>query len=137
MKKCLLRPYTPCPCDSGKTYVECCGPWHSGLDEGRHAPGAEALMRSRYSAYALALPDYLLATWHPSSGPGELDLPPLRWLGLEVLQAQESGDAGVVEFVARCRNSGRPQRLHEISRFVREAGRWYYIDGQTVNPDPA
>ena len=135
MKKSLARPYTPCPCDSGNTYAECCGPWHKGMEEGLHAPSAEALMRSRYSAYALGLPDYLLATWHPSTGPGELELSPLRWLGLEVLHAQESGDAGVVEFVARCRDSGRPQRMHEISRFVREAGRWYYIDGQMIDPD--
>ena len=91
-------------------------------------------MRSRYSAYVLGLIDYLLATWHLSTAPGELELPPLKWLGLEVLHSEQSGDAGVVEFVARCREGGRAQRLHETSRFVREAGRWYYIDGQP--PDP-
>jgi SEC-C motif-containing protein len=87
-------------------------------------------MRSRYSAYVLGLIDYLLATWHPSTAPGELELSPMKWLGLEVLHFEQSGDAGVVEFVARCRDDGRAQRLHESSRFVREAGRWYYIDGQ-------
>jgi len=137
MKKTLMRPYTPCPCQSGKTYVQCCGPWHEGLAQGVFAPGAEALMRSRYSAYVLGRSDYLLATWHPSTGPGELDLSPVKWLGLDIRHAQESGDAGVVEFVARCRDAGRAQRQHEISRFVREAGRWYYIDGQTVEPDTA
>ena len=50
-------------------------------------------------------------------------------LGLEVRHAQASVDAGVVEFVARCRDNGRAQRLHETSRFVREQGRWYYVDG--------
>jgi SEC-C motif domain protein len=135
MKKTLMRPYTPCPCESGQTYVQCCGPWHQGLAQGVSAPTPEALMRSRYSAYVLGLVDYLLATWHPSTGPGELELSPLKWLGLEVRHAQASGDAGVVEFVARCRDGGRPQRLHEISRFVREGGRWYYIDGQMVDPD--
>ena len=135
MKKTLMRPYTPCPCDSGQTYVQCCGPWHQGLAQGVFAPTPEALMRSRYSAYVLGLVDYLLATWHPSTGPWELELSPLKWLGLEVRHAQASGDAGVVEFVARCRDGGRPQRLHEISRFVREGGRWYYIDGQMVDPD--
>ena len=87
-------------------------------------------MRSRYSAYVLGLIDYLLATWHPSTAPGDLELPPVKWLGLEVLASDATADAGVVEFVARCREGGRAQRLHETSRFVREAGRWYYIDGE-------
>ncbi|MEO6854805.1 MAG: YchJ family metal-binding protein, partial [Rhodoferax sp.] len=52
------------------------------------------------------------------------------WLGLEVRSAAEAGDAGIVEFVARCRDSGKAQRMHETSRFVRQDGRWSYIDGQ-------
>lgn len=136
MSKLLPRPHAPCPCDSGRTYAQCCGPWHHGLEVGVHAPDPEALMRSRYSAYALGLADYLLATWHPSTGPGELSLSPIKWLGLEVRQAQATGDAGVVEFVARCRDGGRPHKMHELSRFVREAGRWFYIDGQDLTPDP-
>ena len=92
-------------------------------------------MRSRYSAYVLGLIDYLLATWHPSASPGELELAPVKWLGLEVRHAQSSGDAGVVEFVARCRDSHGAQRIHEISRFVRDDGRWYYIDGQIPGAD--
>jgi SEC-C motif-containing protein len=92
-------------------------------------------MRSRYSAYVLCLIDYLLATWHPSTAPGDLELQPLKWLGLEVCRAEQSGDAGVVEFVARCRDGGgRAQRLHETSRFVRQSERWYYIDGQMIEP---
>jgi SEC-C motif-containing protein len=87
-------------------------------------------MRSRYSAYVLGLIDYLLATWHPSTAPGDLELQPVKWLGLEVLHAQEAGDAGVVEFVARLRVQGRAQRMHETSRFVRNEGRWTYIDGE-------
>lgn len=137
MRKNLYRANTPCPCESGLTYVECCGLWHGGFDEGRFAPSAEALMRSRYSAYVLGLIDYLLATWHGSTAPGELELATVKWLGLEVLHAQESGDAGVVEFVARLRDNGRGQRLHEISRFVREDGRWFYIDGQIINAESA
>jgi SEC-C motif-containing protein len=93
-------------------------------------------MRSRYSAYVVGLIDYLLATWHPSTAPGELDLSPVKWLGLEVLRAEQAGDAGVVEFVARCRVNGRAQRMHEISSFVRQDGRWYYIDGQVVGEGP-
>lgn len=124
-----LASHAPCPCDSGSTYADCCGNWHAGLLQGLHAPTPEALMRSRYSAYVLGLIDYLLATWHPATAPGELELPPLKWLGLEVLLAQSTAQAGVVEFVARCRENGRAQRLHETSRFVREQGRWYYVDG--------
>ena len=142
MKKNLLAAHTPCPCGSDETYVNCCGPFHAvflssahGLD-GPHAPTPEALMRSRYSAYVLGQIDYLLATWHPSTAPGELELSPVKWLGLEVLHAQSAGDAGVVEFVARLRDgSGRAQRMHETSRFVREGGRWYYIDGEIPQAD--
>ncbi len=87
-------------------------------------------MRSRYSAYVLGLVDYLLATWHPSTSPGELELSPVKWLGLEVRHAQTTGDAGVVEFVARYRDAGKGVRLHEVSRFVRDPGGWLYIDGE-------
>jgi len=121
---------TECPCGSGLDLAACCGQWHHGLMAGVHAPTPETLMRSRYSAYVLGLIDYLVATWHPSTAPGDLELQPVKWLGLEVRHAESSGDAGVVEFVARCKISGRAERMHELSRFVREQGRWYYIDGQ-------
>jgi SEC-C motif-containing protein len=125
-------------------YVDCCGRWHEGLllrDE--HAPTPEAVMRSRYSAYALlqgrgaaprSLLDYLMRTWHPSTAPGDLELGPLAWTGLDVLHAQASGDAAVVEFVARHKVNGRAGKLHEVSRFVREAGAWLYVDG-VMAPD--
>jgi SEC-C motif domain protein len=93
-------------------------------------------MRSRYSAYVRGLADYLLATWHPSTRPSALDLdddPKPRWLGLEVKRCQATGpDAALVEFVARYRLGGRGHRLQETSRFVREAGRWYYVDGDVA-----
>ena len=91
-------------------------------------------MRSRYSAYVKGLEDYLLATWHVSTRPPSLDLaaaPAPKWLGLEVRAASTDGDAASVEFVARCRIGGRAQRLQEKSRFLREEGRWYYLDGIT------
>ena len=135
MKRNPSHAHMPCPCGSGLVYPECCGRWHAGLAQGQGAPTPEALMRSRYSAYVLGLLDYLLATWHPSTAPGDLVLAPVKWLGLEVRHAQAQGDVGVVEFVARLREQGRGQRMHEISRFVREAGLWYYIDGQP--PDDA
>lgn len=118
-----------CPCGSGKTAAKCCAVFHGGVP----APTAEALMRSRYSAYVLGLEDYLLATWHPSTRPAALDLAAdaaTRWLGLEVKRrAAQGADHAVVEFVARYRIAGRGHRLHESSRFVREDGRWYYVDG--------
>ena len=126
MTKVLIA---PCPCGRPLAYAACCRPWH----EGAPAPDAEALMRSRYAAYVLGLADYLLDTWHPSTRPAELDLdetPPPKWLGLEVKRREASGpDSALVEFVARCRVAGRGHRLHETSRFVREDGRWYYVDG--------
>ncbi|MBK7312939.1 YchJ family protein [Candidatus Aalborgicola defluviihabitans] len=120
-----------CPCGSERELADCCGQWHTGLALGQHAPTPEALMRSRYSAYVLGLIDYLLATWHPSTAPGDLELQPVKWLGLEVRHAEMTGDAGVVEFVARCKVGGRAERMEETSRFVRQDGRWLYIDGQT------
>ena len=119
-----------CPCGSGLELAACCGQWHSGMVQGKFAPTPEALMRSRYSAYVLGLIEYLLATWHPSTSPGDLELQPVKWLGLEVRHAAQTGDAGVVEFVARCRVNGKAERMHEVSRFVREQGRWLYIDGE-------
>lgn len=89
-------------------------------------------MRSRYSAYVLGLEDYLLATWHVSTRPEALNLtagPQPKWLGLDVKAHADCGDAATVEFVARCRVDGRAQRMHEVSRFRREGGRWYYLDG--------
>ncbi len=119
---------TPCPCGRPLAYAACCGPLHEGIP----APDAESLMRSRYSAYVLGLEDYLLATWHVSTRPAALNLasdPQPKWLGLEVKAAAQAEDAATVEFVARCKLGGRAQRMHEISRFVREDGRWYYVDG--------
>jgi len=115
-----------CPCGSGLAYARCCGPWHLGAA----APTAEALMRSRYSAYVRGDDAYLLATWHASTRPAALDGDPVRWLGLDVKRHATTGDdRATVEFVARFRAGGRGHRLHETSRFRREEGRWYYVDG--------
>ena len=126
-----------CPCGRGR-YADCCGPLHAAV--AATAPGAvsdvraadaEALMRSRYSAYVLEDAAYLLATWHPSTRPASVDfVPGLRWLGLEVKRHAPDGERAVVEFVARHRlGGGRAGRLHETSRFLREDGRWFYVDG--------
>ena len=92
-------------------------------------------MRSRYSAYVLKLADYLLATWHPATRPSALDLTAdtTKWLGLNVKShALQDETYATVEFVARYRVAGKGHRLHERSRFVREDGRWYYVDGDLV-----
>lgn len=120
----------PCPCGSARPCEDCCGRLHAGAV----AETAEQLMRSRYSAHVLGAHDYLLATWHPSTRPPASSLDDggrARWLGLAVKRhAQPSAHEAIVEFVARYRIGGAPAvRLHEISRFLREDGRWYYVDG--------
>ncbi len=124
-----------CPCGSGKPYIDCCALYHHSSQA---ASTPEQLMRSRYCAYVLRDEPYLLATWHPSTRPAALHLEEGRcWLGLKVVGSGEEGDqAGWVEFVARSRLGGRAQRLEERSRFIREAGRWYYVDG-VIAAEPA
>ncbi len=119
-----------CPCrrvGEEIAYAQCCQPYHAGL---RPAPTAEALMRSRYAAYALRDAAYLGATWHPSTRPRVIDFPAdQEWQQLRILAAQEAGDRATVTFVARSRIGGRRHELHETSRFVRDLGRWLYVDG--------
>lgn len=124
-----------CPCGSGRLYDACCGVLHRAFAESGAltAPDAQALMRSRYSAYTLDLIDYLLASWHPDTRPESLERgqPDLRWLGLEVRRHErQDADHETVEFIARSKSGGRAHRMHEISRFVRERDAWLYVDGQ-------
>jgi SEC-C motif-containing protein len=122
---------TPCPCGSNQTLGECCGRYLQGPLH-YQAPDPQSLMRSRYSAFVLDELDYLRATWHESTRPVQLEPnePGTRWLGLQVRRhAMQDADHGTVEFVARVRHNGRATRLHEVSRFVREKGRWFYLDG--------
>ncbi len=92
-------------------------------------------MRSRYTAYVLRDEAYLRRTWHPSTLPSNLDLAnqgPMQWLGLRVLNTESGGEAddkGTVEFIAKFKVNGKAQRLRETSRFTREDGHWYYVDG--------
>lgn len=130
-----------CPC-GGPSLASCCGPYIDGL---AIPPSAEALMRSRYTAYVQRNEPYLMATWHASTRPAEPIMSKeekLQWLGLEVksalrLRQRKAEEADLtkdtVEFVARFKTNGRAQRLHEISVFVREPAegglRWFYVDG--------
>lgn len=120
----------PCPCGSNRPYAVCCGRFIEGNEP---APTAEALMRSRYTAYTLLKEDYLLASWHASTRPSELGLADdaqTKWAGLEVKRHElQDADHAIVEFVARYKVNGRAYRMHELGRFIRAAGRWFYVDG--------
>ncbi len=128
----MKKPDTPpCPCGSQRPLAECCGPYLAGAAP---PPSAEALMRSRYTAYVLGDAAYLAATWHPATRPEDLKLdeePRPRWLGLEVRRHERlDADHARVEFVARYKIGGRARRMHETSRFERVEGRWLYVDGE-------
>jgi len=124
-----VRDGDPCPCGSGVRFDGCCAPALRGTP----APTAEALMRSRYTAFVVGDAAYLSATWHPGTRPEALDLEPdLRWTGLEVIdrEAGLAGDKrGTVEFRAHWRQARERGVLQERSRFVFQSARWWYLDG--------
>ena len=128
-----------CPCGletkpgQPRQLADCCGRYLNDFAD-LPAPDAPSLMRSRYSAFVLERADYLLATWHARTRPATLSFEPdARWLGLEVRAHVSTGpDDAEVEFVARMRVAGKAVRLHERSRFVLEAGRWFYVDGDQL-----
>lgn len=114
-------------------YAACCEPLHNGAP----ASSAEALMRSRYCAFALGLDDYIQRSWHPSTRPPRSEnhadeIHKTHWLGLHI-KRHDIIDAShaLVEFVARYKINGRAFVLHETSRFIRADGHWFYLDGDT------
>ncbi|MGO4958018.1 YchJ family protein [Luteococcus sp. Sow4_B9] len=126
-----------CPCGSGEVLGECCGP----LLDGHPAATAEALMRSRYTAFALAdrhpgSADHLWRTWHPAKRPADATPDAAQvWEGLVVTEVVDGGpddEAGEVSFTARWRQGGARGVLTERSFFVRRAGRWVYLDGEVA-----
>ncbi len=129
-----------CPCGSGVAFSACCGRY---INQSESAPGAESLMRSRYSAYVRCDETYLLQTWHSSTRPMciELDdgaIDGMQWLSLEILSTtagRADDKKGTVEFIARYRLNGRLETLHETSRFLQQEGRWYYLDGEIHSTD--
>lgn len=129
----MFNQNTLCACESGKPYANCCEPYHLGLA----TPTAEALMRSRYTAFVLKFEAYLLATWHPTTRPTSLNLaedPPTKWLGLQIKRAENVNENfASVEFVARYKIAGKATRLHETSQFERIDGRWHYLTGEYHN----
>lgn len=124
-----------CPCGKELMLQMCCGRYH----QGENAPTPEALMRSRYAAFALGLNDYLLATWHPSTRPVEIAPDPqTEWKSLSIVSAEPPlDDKGYVHFRAIfCEYNqahGHVQKqwlvLEESSHFVKQAHRWWYVDG--------
>jgi SEC-C motif-containing protein len=117
-----------CPCGLGDDYDACCGRFHAGAA----APTAEALMRSRYSAFAVGDADYLLRTWHPSGRPAELALDPsITWTRLAILETTGGGlfdTTGTVRFRAVYTRDGKRGVQEENSRFTRQDGAWLYLD---------
>lgn len=126
----MIDTTTSCPCQSGRPFAECCGPLLSGECA---APTAEALMRSRYTAFALRDVGYLLQTWHASTRPAAIDAATIpEWRGLRIIRTEEGkeGDLrGVVEFEAAFSTGQGQGLLREASRFVSENGQWLYVDG--------
>jgi SEC-C motif-containing protein len=133
-------PPRDCPCHSGTRYRDCCGPFHAGI---ALPPTPEALMRSRYSAFARGLVPYLrltLATTNPDSkdknDPRPDDLTRLKYLGLKILHASETSDGarGEVLFTARIYDRGSNQSFAELSQFVREGDTraWRYESGKMI-----
>ncbi|MGW0792131.1 YchJ family protein [Streptomyces sp. NPDC002911] len=118
---------SPCPCGLPASYGDCCGRLHVGTAA---APTCEALMRSRYAAFVVQDAGYLLRTWHPESRPPAIGFDPgTRWERLEILATTEGSafhTTGTVTFRAHYTDDGRPDSLHEQSRFVRERGAWVY-----------
>ena len=121
----------PCPCGRSAGFDACCGRY---IGTRVPAPDAESLMRSRYTAFARGDVAHLMATWHESTRPAAIELDAgVKWLGLEVKRHTPVDETHAeVEFVARSRLQGRGQRLHERSRFVREGGHWWYVDGELL-----
>ena len=138
----LLQDTSPCPCGAltpspkprVKTYAECCARFIEHFDDVA-APDAQHLMRSRYSAFVGERTTYLMNTWHSSRRPAQLTLERgVKWLGLDVRDHRCTGEhTAEVTFVARYRVGGKAVRLHERSRFVQEAGRWFYLDGDLLD----
>ena len=132
----LAFPYTPgvigpeCPCGSGRTLAECCGPV---LEQSCPAATAEALMRSRFTAFAVGDLDHLERSWAPETRPGRIRLDPTRrWTRLEILSlvdGRELAATGVVEFRAYYDVGGMAGEIHERSNFRRDHGRWVYVGG--------
>ncbi len=137
-KVMTLSKSSKCPCRSGLKYRKCCGQY---LKQGSIPLTAETLMRSRYTAYVSGNEEYLLNSWHNSTRPTELNLEQdaSEWIKLEVLgvhAGKPKDNTATVEFIAHFKVQNQRQQLHEVSRFIKEEGRWFYLDGNVSNDTP-
>ena len=131
-----------CPCKSGKTFGDCCGPIIAGTAK---AESAEALMRARYSSYVTGDVEFL-KTSATAAVQAEFDVAASRswsraaeWHGLEIIRTEggrTGDDRGVVEFRALYTANGEFCNHHEVSQFVREADGWKFADGDLVGETP-
>ena len=128
----------PCPCDSSLVYSECCEPYITGA---KNAPTAEALMRSRYTAYVEKAIDYIVNTCtHDEKD--KIDIKQTKewsekskWLGLKILSTEKGGvndTEGSVEFEALYEMGGLKDSHHETAKFVKKDSRWLYDEGNIV-----
>jgi SEC-C motif domain protein len=121
-----------CVCQSGKDEKSCCLPY---LSEEAFAPTPEALMRSRYTAFAQANIDYIIKTaWAVEDNEAERRaikawMEKVEWLSLTVVQSYQDERQGQVEFIAKYKESGQEKLMHELSHFILEGDRWYYTNG--------
>jgi SEC-C motif-containing protein len=130
-----------CPCGSGKSYSECCEPI---IKQAIKAPSPEALMRSRYSAYAKKEVLWLRDSLEKSQRK-DFDEKGARqwseqseWLGLTIVQSkiEEENVKGWVEFIAKYKQGVIAREHHEISEFVRKNDEWQLTEGRVVKPEP-
>lgn len=120
-----------CICSSGINYEACCGLYHSGE---KYPLTAEALMRSRFTAFARENEAYILATWDPETRPPKVDFPknPIAWTRLEIVEkkkGEHKDSKGIVEFKAYYLLEDEEYVVNEVSRFRKAQGRWHYLDG--------
>jgi len=123
-----------CPCGSGRSFHDCCEPYLSG----EPIPDIETLLRARFSAYATANVNFIRQTWHPATRPARINLDnaeSVKWLSLDIVRIERGSvedQDGSIEFAAHYSVNGEEGDLHEISQFIREQGKWYYMEGSTT-----
>jgi len=125
-----------CPCGLGKTYDECCGKYHK---QDAFPTTAKALMRSRYSAYAMKNADYIVQTALVVDNKTAIEewMKRVKFVKLEILRTQRGkalDKKGVVEFKAWFKDEGKTEVLHEVSAFVKRKGRWFYDESNSFTP---
>lgn len=132
-----MNEHIDCYCGQQSNYAQCCAPFHQGTATPRTA---QALMRSRYSAYVVKNDAYLLATWHKTTRPPQIDFSQdhTHWIKLDIVKTKKGGvndSRGVVEFNAFYQqdDNDKVERLHEISRFKKVEGQWFYVDGELMS----